>query len=79
MKLTRKNINQLFDVPGSDGSWVYQLVAVSRTELLFYTFKSSGYSYEIESRQSDGWRHFKPQPQDKRWIKRGWCTGRRAE
>lgn len=77
MKLTKKNIGQLFDVPGSDGSWCYELIDVKKGELLFHTF---GGRHEIESatRYND-WRPFVPQYYlNKEWVARGWKTGRRS-
>lgn len=76
MKPSRKDINKLFDVDGADGSWIYQLIAVSKTELLFYCFGSD--RYEIEDRKHNDWRLFVPQPYSKRDIKYGWENGRRA-
>lgn len=75
MKLTKKHIGGLFDVKGSDGSWVYQLVDIRKGKLLFYAFGG----WEITSqRKYNDWTVFKPV---KRWTKRqikyGWETGRK--
>lgn len=72
MKLSRKHIGQLFD-NGGDGSWVYQLVAINRTHLLFYDFHGS-YVKEKRGRYND-WRPFKPaHPWPKDWTEFGWET-----
>lgn len=77
MILTKKHINGLFDVPGSDGSWAYQLIDVRDGELLFYVLGSNA-RFEIESGKHHDWRRFKPQL--KRWnsAEEGWKTGRRS-
>lgn len=76
MKLNKKHIGQLFDVQGSDGSWWYQLVDISRKE---YLFLSGNYRWEIESKSRYDWRPFSPQPYKikKRDVTFGWKHGRR--
>lgn len=76
MKLTKRHINELFDVEGGDGSWVYQLVDVSKTELLFYCFGSCRYEIEPKNKFKD-WRRFKPQAHKESHVKYGWTIGRR--
>lgn len=77
MKLTKKHIGGLFEIDGSDGSWVYQLIDVKKDELLFYTF-GQGRPHEIESASTNDWRPFTPAYHlNKRWVKIGWETGRR--
>lgn len=74
MKLTKKHIGLLVD-NGGDGSWVYQLVAVSRTHLLFYDFHGT-YVKERRNQYRD-WREFTPtSPWPKRWLQRGWAEAK---
>lgn len=69
MKLGRKHIGQLVD-NGADGSWVYQLVAVNRTHLLFYDFRGT---YVVEKKGYSDWQKFRPRkPWPKRWLESGW-------
>lgn len=71
MKLTKKHVGSLFNVEGSDGSWVYQLVAVSRTHLLFYDFHGT-YVKERKGEHKD-WLQFEPtNPWPESWVKYGW-------
>jgi hypothetical protein len=73
MKLTKKHIGGLFDVDGGDGSWCYQLIDVTRKDLLFYKFDGK---YYIEARNKyHDWRKFIPKKFPKTWIKTGWNTG----
>lgn len=74
MRLTKKDIGQLFDNRGADGSWHYQLVDIKGKELLFYS--SSG-RFEIDSNKFSDWRPFEPALPHKEIIKNGWKTGRR--
>lgn len=70
MKLLKKHIGQLFDVAGGDGSWVYQLVAVNKTHLLFYAF---GGKYWKEKKGRTDWRRFRPMKSWRlNWVERGW-------
>lgn len=70
MKLTRKHIGLLVD-NGGDGSWVYQLVAVNKTHLLFYDFH--GDYYKERRGKHSYWRPFAPtDPWPRAWVKKGW-------
>ena len=74
MKLTVTHIGQLFDNNG-DGSWVYQLVDVNKTHLLFYAFDGK-YVKDRRNGQYD-WQPFKPtRPWPKNWLKVGWQTAK---
>ncbi len=75
MKLSKKNIGQLFDVEDSDGSWVYQLIDIKDGWLLFYDFHG-GYMKERVGENAD-WRPFNPtKPWPKNWIGYGWIIAR---
>ena len=74
MKLGRKHIGQLFDTHG-DGSWVYQLVAVSKGWLLLYSF--DGNYYKERAGAHYDWRPFRPtKPWPKQWLAYGWTCAR---
>lgn len=75
MTLTKKNIGQLFDVLGGDGSWAYQLVAVKGKDLLFYSF--GGDYWVVDKTRYNDWRPFSPQPHPKNHIGYGWKLARR--
>ena len=74
MRLTKKNIGQLFDVDGGDGSWCYQLIAVKGKNLLFYTFNNQ-HQYDIGSNHFNDWRPFEPQEFSQQNIAYGWKEG----
>ncbi len=71
MRLTKKNIGQLFDCRGGDGSYVLRLCDVKRGVLLFYSF--SGY-YCIDSAKSTDYRRYDPDQWDSDWTKEGWAN-----
>ncbi len=74
MKLTKKHIGGLFHIQGSDGSWVYQLVAVKRGWLLFYSF---GGQYYKEKVGATDWAQFEPtNPWPKDRVEYGWTIAR---
>lgn len=74
MKLNKKHIGKLFNL-GSDGSWVYQLVAVNKTHLLFYEF--DGHYYKEEKGKHTDWVYFKPRKTwPKHLLKFGWMTAK---
>lgn len=74
MMLNKTHIGKLFD-NGGDGSWVYQLVAVSRTYLLFYDFNGN-YIKEKRGKWND-WQEFEPtNPWPVLWLKSGWHTAK---
>jgi hypothetical protein len=75
VKLTKKHIGGLFDVQNSDGTWFYQLLDVSRCELLFRDMDGK---YEIESRRHSDWRIFTPTKFTAKNVAEGWKTGRRS-
>lgn len=79
MKLTKKNIGQLFDVRGADGSWAYQLLDIRKGELLFYVFGSAPARYEIDSQKVNDWFPFKPRKRESTWDIGAWDQGRRAK
>lgn len=58
MKLTRKNIGQLFDCRGGDGSWAYQLIDIKGKELLFYSIGGDFWAFK---KTYTDWRPFKSQ------------------
>lgn len=76
MKLTSKHVGGLFDVPGSDGSWAYQLIDIKKGKLLFYVFGSNPSRYESESIRNNDWQIFKPQVRNPRWDTGAWEQAR---
>lgn len=54
MKLTKKNIGQLFDCTGGDGSWCFRLLDIRGKDLLFYALDGK---YWIMPNKDNDWRH----------------------
>lgn len=77
MKLKKKHIGGVFDVEGADGSWAYQLVALTKDEALFYVIDTD--RFEIESRKYHDWRPFQGRMEfSKKSIAEAWKTARRT-
>ncbi len=74
MRLSKQHIGRLFDVQGADGSWVYQLVAVKKGNLLFYLINES--KFETDTNQHVDWRPFTTYPLSKDKIKYGWSVAK---
>jgi hypothetical protein len=76
MKLTKKHIGKLLQVNGADGSWCYQLIAVNKNKLLFYSFDGK---YVVDSTKHTDFEYFKPlNPFPNSWLRLGWKTAMKA-
>lgn len=76
MRLTKKDIGKLFDVVGGDGSWIYQLIAVKKGKLLFYSFDGT---YRVDLACFNDYRPFRPRKEfPESWVNAGWITAKKC-